>query len=269
MKNILAENMLRFGAKNLTESSKRILEQLSEAPEVAAAKPKKPVANKTILGIGKSPNLQSATEVGAFLKGQYGILLDKHYVATDIAIIPNIFGTTMSLFAYSKLNLSRGQHPPREKEGATNTDTSGGALTNNDSVSQGITTPDDKYMLGNPVSTKAMLYQVQGKLESLTGNQIEIYAAVSDLSGTDVANIAANLMVKYGQTALSNYSDDLAKETDRIMNILVQVPGLVKNPIWDQNAIAKVLDNFSSNKLITKWANSKGLQAYKAYHKIG
>ena len=264
MKINLAENMLRFGAKNLTEASKRILEQLSEAPEVAAAKPKKLVV---IPPIRKSPDLQSAIDVGAFLKGQYGVFLDKNYVATDIAIVPNVFGATTSLFAYSKINLSRGEHAPRPKQGATNTDTSGGALTNDDSASQG-TIENDKYMLGNAVSKVGALYKVSAPLNSLKGDMLDTYANIPGLYGTDTAYIASMLISMYGASAVQDGNYEFAKEIDRIMNILVQVPGLAKNPTWDQNTVQRVLGLFSSMKSLTKHANAPGLQNLKSYYKI-
>ena len=55
MKNTLAENMLRFGAKNLTESSKQKLEQLAEQTQVTPGKT--PVApGKTPAVVKRIPN---------------------------------------------------------------------------------------------------------------------------------------------------------------------------------------------------------------------
>lgn len=56
MKNILAENMLRFGAKNLTDATKQKLEQLAEQNvEAGAPTPKViPVTNKVVYTSGPS-----------------------------------------------------------------------------------------------------------------------------------------------------------------------------------------------------------------------
>lgn len=235
MKNILAENMLRFGVKNLSKSDTKIVKMLAEAPtdKVPSIKNYGGLSDIQTNG-GTIQNMIGITGVG---KGNSPV----GYVAENLTFVPNIFQTKKTLVLWSKLYLNRGEKVKQ-----------GGAETNANIDTQGAYGHNDKtFIPGTQVGTggSIVLISDQNLAEVSDSMNLSWWSAGTAKFGVSSAYLALQLTMDHGTQFMSEGggNKNFPAELDRIMSIIKSCPGAITKP-WDQTAAADLSALFKTQK---------------------
>jgi hypothetical protein len=209
MKNTLAENMLRFGAKNLTESSKQILEQLTKQTKAA--------------GVSSNPNWPIVVKNGGTITGAYYIGLGTQlYLTSAVSVALDIFGTDQSILAITDLQ-------------PTNiTDLDPNDRTN--AWTQKVKPQGKPYPAAMYTIPSNQLDAIQYGFQSYQSAKVRVPA-------TSEA-IAYQISINYGTTALSDQT--YSEQIDKIMKSFVNNKMLTSK--WDQTAFSKLNSMLSKTK---------------------
>jgi len=209
MKNTLAENMLRFGAKNLTESSKQILEQLTKQTKAA--------------GVSSNPNWPMVVKNGGTVTGAYYIGLGKQlYLTSAVSVALNIFGTNQSILAITDLQ-------------PTN-------ITNLDLKDR--TNAWTTKVKPQGTSYPAVMYTIpSNQLDPIVYGFTSQQTAKVQVPATSEA-IAYQISINYGTAALRDIT--YSEQIDKIMKSFVNNKMLTSK--WDQTAFSKLNSMLSKSK---------------------
>ena len=273
MKNILAENMLRFGVKNLSESATKRVKILAEAPEnVNSVKP----AGKTYPSVSNDQTISKFENIltqGGTVYGTYRLNLepadeytsaasyqpkDYDFICTNISIAPKIFDeANNSLLAVNKtwktdkadaITYRKYTHPDNP----------------------GLN-PNIQHYLGQVLSNKPQIFMLYGDLQpgeyvaGLAKDFREI-TGIQAMGGN--ADIFAFQLIQRLVSMIDNlglYSNEkFPVWIDRIMTNLAGA-GIYKEGTWNQAAVTQLFGLISKGIKDTGGGNAIGVKKLATY----
>lgn len=247
MKNILLENMLRFGTKNLSNEAQQTLSKLAEQTTGAVM-------------IKNHPDLlETFNNGGGVLTGDvYFRIGNTDVISSGTTIIPSIFGTTTALVAVDLFKAV----PSKTNTGGLATfikaapigkfiyQTSNGAISE---FNNQIKTPINQVNQGNKAGTAGAT--------AVTNDNQNANLTVFN-TGIKIPNnsavVALELTKKYIKDTATNYAANL----QRIMLLLADSKFALSTP-WDLNAIAQLETYLSKDPITQKSIKYLGLEDIK------
>jgi len=230
MKNILLENMLRFGTKNLSEKTQRTLQKLAEQGVAA------PIQNKPRSAV-RIYNIEQLSNPADYFKGNVYFKLVKGspdlYLSKSTSFIKNVFGsnkTLLSLDLYSAVGTDEYNIKPSKHYG----------LVLRWAADEQVKYGGDKTI--DPTNRQQALDATNQLNKTFDESYFPMMSLNPDISGAMTAENMALLItkafIKYIRLG-KQYEGVYKAGINAIMANLSNQPGLLTTP-WDENAVNRL-----------------------------
>ena len=222
MKNILLDNMLRFGTKNLSEKTQRTIEKLAEQDTVLARNRATTIYGKPSLS--QPQGFINTPVYFKFLNSPQAPL----FLSMSTVFIKNVFGSKQTLLSIDLFD-------------AKGTDDTNVVRGNNHYGLQFRRTADSQvvYAMDKPIDNNADINTGAVINKTLQNSYFPMWSLEPTIEGPMPSHVIAYLITKAFSEELKSDQSLYKKDLNKIMANIGFQPGLLKSA-WNADAISRL-----------------------------